>query len=72
MPDSSYTRLSRLSAIIMILPSGMGVGWLVGYYAVDRNFGTFPWGSVAAILIGAGAGLYEIFQLLSAERGKGK
>ena len=66
VPDPSfYTILGRLSAIITILPSTMAVGWVAGYYLVDRNFGTFPWGSVILCLIGAAVGFYEIFQMLS-------
>lgn len=71
MPDSSfYDKLGRLSAIVTILPSSMGAGWLLGYYLVDRNFGTFPWGGIVATLLGAGAGFYEIFRLLTTTGGK--
>ena len=63
--DSSfYARLGRLSAIITILPATMAGGWIVGFFVVDRHLGSFPWGSVIASLLGAGAGFYEIVRLL--------
>jgi len=65
VPDPSfYSKLGRLSAIVTILPATMGVGWIFGY-VIDRFFHSFPWGSVAASLLGAGIGLYEIFKLLT-------
>ncbi len=67
MPDPSYySKLGRLSAIVTILPSTMAVGWVAGYFLVDRNFGTFPWGSVTLCLVGAGIGFFEIYQMLIA------
>jgi F0F1-type ATP synthase assembly protein I len=69
MPDRSFfARMGRLSSIVAILPSSMAVGWIVGYYVLDRHLGSFPWGSLACTLVGAGAGFYEIFRILSAER----
>ena len=43
----------------------MGVGWILGYYVVDRFLATYPWGTVTLILLGAGAGLYEIMKILT-------
>jgi len=65
---SKYTRLGRLSAIIMILPSSMLAGWLMGYFVIDRPFRIFPWGSIILTLLGAGAGFFEIIRILSADR----
>ncbi len=71
MPNPSYySKLGRLSGIVTILPSAMGAGWLVGYFAIDRNFGTFPWGSIVLTFLGAGAGFYEIIKLLTAGKEK--
>ncbi len=67
---SFYTKLGRLSAIITILPATMAVGWIAGYYLVDRNFDTFPWGSVILCMIGAGVGFYEIVRILTAGGGR--
>ncbi len=68
VPDRTfYARMSRLSAIVMILPSSMGAGWLLGW-AVDRMLGTFPVAAVVLTLFGAGAGFYEIYRILSREQ----
>ena len=63
-----YARLGRLSAIILILPSSMAGGWVLGYYLADHYLGTFPWGSILCTLLGAGAGFYEIVRLLMLDR----
>jgi len=71
VPDPSfYGKLGRLSAIVTILPSTMAGGWILGYYIIDHNFGSFPWGSVTSTLLGAVAGFYEIYRLLTADQGK--
>lgn len=64
----AYARMARLSAIITILPASMAAGWVLGYYVVDRLFGTFPWGAVSATLLGAGAGFYEIIRILAIDQ----
>jgi F0F1-type ATP synthase assembly protein I len=65
MPGFSfYARMGRLSSIIFILPCSMAAGWIAGHYIVDRYFSIYPWGSLSFILLGAGAGLYEILRLL--------
>ena len=63
-----YARMARLSAIITILPASMAAGWLLGYYLVDKLFGSFPWGAVSATLLGAGAGFYEIIRILAIDQ----
>jgi F0F1-type ATP synthase assembly protein I len=69
MPKASYySQLSRLSSIVMMLPSCMAAGWLLGYYVVDRRLGTYPWATISMIFLGAGVGFYEIFKLLTAGR----
>ncbi len=71
MPDPSfYSKLGRLSAIVTILPSAMGAGWLLGYFLVDKVFHSFPLGSVALGFLGAAAGFIEIYKLLTSEGGK--
>ena len=65
MPDQSfYSRMARLSSIVMILPGSMAAGWLLGYYLLDRFVTRFPWGSLVLTFLGAGAGFYEIVILL--------
>jgi len=69
LPDPSfYSRIGRLSSIIFILPASMGVGWILGYYVVDHYLATYPWGTVILILLGAGAGLYEIMKILTLDQ----
>ena len=60
-----YASLSKLSAIITILPASMAGGWIMGHYLVDRLFGSGPWGGIACLFVGAGAGFYEIARLLT-------
>jgi F0F1-type ATP synthase assembly protein I len=70
MPDAEYyARMGRLSAIIMILPSCMAGGWLLGYYAIDHWLGSFPLGGIVMTLLGAAAGFYEIVVLLKRDAG---
>jgi ATP synthase protein I len=66
--ESLYALIGRLSAIITILPSSMAAGWAIGHYIVDRLFGTGPWGAVVLLLIGAGAGFYQIAAILMSRR----
>ncbi len=69
MPGGSpYARIAKLSAIITILPSSMAAGWILGRYVVDRFLDTYPWGTILMILLGAGAGFYEIVRILMSDR----
>ena len=60
--------MGRLSAIIVILPSSMASGGLLGYFVFDRFLGVFPWGTILMTLVGAGAGFYQIVKLLNREQ----
>jgi F0F1-type ATP synthase assembly protein I len=62
---SVYAKMGRLSAIIVILPSSMASGGLLGYFVLDRYLGIFPWGTILMTLLGAGAGFYQIVRLLT-------
>ncbi len=71
MPESRpsfYSALSRLSAIITIIPASMAAGWMFGHYVIDRYLGSSPWAGILFILIGAGAGFYEITRILTDKR----
>ena len=46
----------------------MAVGWLLGHYLVDGVFSSHPWGCVSLTLMGAAAGLYEIFRILLSDQ----
>jgi len=51
----------------------MAVGWVLGYYILDRLMGTYPWCSIIMLLLGAGAGFYEITKILvDVQRDKGE
>jgi F0F1-type ATP synthase assembly protein I len=67
---SFYAKMGRLSAIVMILPASMAGGWIVGYYLIDKSLETFPWGTLLLTFLGAGAGFYEIFKILTLEQRK--
>lgn len=69
MPETSYfRRLGRLLSVVFILPSCMAVGGLAGFFLIDRPLHSYPWGTVALVLIGAVAGFYEIFQALARDQ----
>jgi F0F1-type ATP synthase assembly protein I len=46
----------------------MAAGGSLGYYVFDRHFGTYPWGMVVFVLLGAVAGFYEIFKILAQDQ----
>jgi len=68
MSRKPYAGFARLSSIITMLPSSMAAGWILGYFGVDRLFGVYPWGSIIFLLLGAGAGFYQIVKLLTEQR----
>ena len=67
---SFYARIGKLSSVIFALPSCMAVGWLLGHFVVDRFLPTSPWGTVVFVLLGAGAGFYEVIRILMADQGR--
>ena len=60
--------MGRLSAIILVIPSSMAGGWILGRYIIDHFLGTYPWGTIAFIFIGAAAGFYEVVRILMADQ----
>ncbi len=48
----------------------MAGGWILGYYVVDHFLNSYPWGSLIFAFLGAGAGLYEIMRILTADQRK--
>lgn len=69
MADPSYySRIGRLSSIVLALPSSMAVGWFFGRFVFDRFLSTYPWGTIGFIFLGAGAGFYEIVQILASDQ----
>jgi F0F1-type ATP synthase assembly protein I len=63
-----YASLGKLSGLVTILPASMGIGWMLGYYGVDRFLGTFPWGTILMVFFGAGAGFWQIIRMLTQSR----
>ena len=69
MPGPSfYSRIGRLSSVVLALPSSMAVGWLFGRFVVDRFLPTGSWGTIGFTLLGAVVGFYEIVQILMADQ----
>ena len=69
MPGPSlYARIGKLSSVILVLPSSMAVGWVIGHFLLDRYLPIYPWGTVGLTLLGAGAGFYEIVRILNADQ----
>ncbi len=50
----------------------MAAGGGLGYYLIDNYFGTYPWGMVVFVLLGAVAGFYEIFKILAQDQALNK
>jgi F0F1-type ATP synthase assembly protein I len=46
----------------------MAVGWFFGHFVFDRFLSTYPWGTIGFIFLGAGAGFYEIIQILKSDQ----
>ena len=62
-PRKFVTLLARWSSIIVLLPSSMLAGFLIGY-GLDRWIGTSPWMRIVFLLLGSVAGFYRIFDML--------
>ncbi|TAK09638.1 MAG: AtpZ/AtpI family protein [Candidatus Manganitrophaceae bacterium] len=58
-----------LTAIPMVLVAGPLVGFLIGNY-LDGKFGTAPWLMIFFIIMGAGASIKQVKQLLAKTSGK--
>ena len=55
--------VARYSGIIFLLPSCMLVGYCMGSW-VDERWGTDPKLALVGILLGSGAGLFQVFRML--------
>jgi F0F1-type ATP synthase assembly protein I len=66
--SSSYAGLGRLSSLILLIPASMAAGWILGYFVLDRFLLSYPWGSLLATFIGAGAGFYETYKILVSDQ----
>lgn len=59
-----WSLLAEYSSIIFILPSGLLVGYGIGYF-LDDYFDTFPWLSMVFLLLGGAAGFVQVFRILN-------
>ena len=55
--------VARYSGIIFLLPSCMLIGYFIGNW-VDEKWGTEPKLALVGVLLGSGAGLFQVFRLL--------
>lgn len=62
-PFSAQSGLGFAYRIGLEFISGILVGLILGY-ALDHVLGTQPWGLVVMVLLGASAGLLNIFRIL--------
>jgi ATP synthase protein I len=65
-PKKKFSPESGLGFALRIgteFTSGILVGLLMGY-AIDQVLGTQPWGLVVMVLLGAAAGILNIFRLM--------
>ena len=64
MPEkNSWAMLARYGAVVMILPSCLMAGYLIGSW-LDARFGFSPWMTLVFLLLGAAAGFVEVFRIV--------
>lgn len=59
-----WSLVAEYSSIIFILPSGLLVGYGIGYF-LDNRLDTFPWFSMVFLLLGGAAGFVQVFRILN-------
>jgi len=69
MPDKGPSKIdlkkiAGLSSLVLMLPSSIAVGLLVGYY-LDKWLGTDPWLLIVFLLLGIFSGFYSLLRGLS-------
>ena len=69
MPDKGpskidFKKIAGLSSLVLMLPSSIAVGLLIGYY-LDKWFGTDPWLLIIFLLLGIFSGFYSLLRGLS-------
>jgi len=57
-------KIAGLSSLVLMLPSSIAVGLLIGYY-LDKWLGTDPWLLIAFLLLGIFSGFYSLLRGLS-------
>ena len=69
MPDKGPSKIdlkkiAGLSSLVLMLPSSIAVGLLIGYY-LDKWLGTDPWLLIVFLLLGIFSGFYSLLRGLS-------
>jgi ATP synthase protein I len=69
MPDkgpskTDFKKIAGLSSLVLMLPSSIAVGLLIGYY-LDKWLGTDPWLLIVFLLLGIFSGFYSLLRGLS-------
>ena len=57
-------KIAGLSSLVLMLPSSIAVGLLIGYY-LDKWLGTDPWLLITFLLLGIVSGFYSLLRGLS-------
>jgi len=66
MPDKGpskidFKKIAGLSSLVLMLPSSIAVGLLIGYY-LDKWLGTDPWLLIVFLLLGIFSGFYSLLR----------
>ena len=66
MPDKGPSKIdlkkiAGLSSLVLMLPSSIAVGLLIGYY-LDKWLGTDPWLLIVFLLLGIFSGFYSLLR----------
>ena len=59
-----FKKIAGLSSLVLMLPSSIAVGLLIGYY-LDKWLKTDPWLLIAFLLLGIVSGFYSLLRGLS-------
>lgn len=63
MEPQNWRWIGRASTVGIALVIATAVGYFLGQWA-DRAWGIAPWGTVVGVLLGAGAGFQQLFELV--------
>jgi len=59
--EADLKKLAEISSLVMILPSSIAVGLVIGYL-LDRWLKTEPWMLLTWLLLGVASGLLNLFR----------
>jgi len=58
---TDFKKIAGLSSLVLMLPSSIAVGLLIGYY-LDKWLGTNPWLLIVFLLLGIFSGFYSLLR----------